>query len=69
MCEFCTKHGEGRKWYLNANNYSEDLLGDIRRRKFIEKFYTDLESAKKDISNFLFFEKTPFFVQSMANQC
>ncbi len=38
MCEFCVKHGEGEKWYLNARNYSEDLLSDIHRRKYIEEF-------------------------------
>jgi len=32
MCEFCVKHGQGRKWYLEANNYSLDLIRD--RRKF-----------------------------------
>ncbi|MHC4539822.1 MAG: ATP-binding protein [Planctomycetota bacterium] len=26
MCEFCTQHGEGRKWYLQMKNYSKDLL-------------------------------------------
>lgn len=26
MCEFCTKHGEGRKWYLQMKNYAEELL-------------------------------------------
>ncbi len=26
MCEFCVQHGEGKKWYLQANNYSRDLL-------------------------------------------
>lgn len=26
MCEFCTKHGEGEKWYLAMKNYSEALL-------------------------------------------
>ena len=35
MCEFCHKHGEGKKWYLQAKNYSEDLLSDLRRREFI----------------------------------
>jgi len=38
MCEFCLKHGEGEKWYLQAKNYSEDLLSDVRRRRFIEEF-------------------------------
>jgi NAD-dependent dihydropyrimidine dehydrogenase PreA subunit len=26
MCEFCTEHGEGKKWYLQMSNYSRDLL-------------------------------------------
>ncbi len=38
MCEFCLKHGEGKKWYLQAKNYSDDLLSDVRRRRFIEEF-------------------------------
>ncbi len=38
MCEFCHQHGEGRKWYLNAKNYAEDLLSDVRRRAFLDKF-------------------------------
>jgi len=26
MCEFCTEHGEGKKWYLQMRNFSEELL-------------------------------------------
>lgn len=26
MCEFCTKHGEGQKWYLQMKNYATELL-------------------------------------------
>lgn len=26
MCEFCTKHGEGKKWYLEMKNYAGELL-------------------------------------------
>jgi ferredoxin len=26
MCEFCTKHGEGKQWYLQMKNYTEELL-------------------------------------------
>ena len=39
MCEFCTKHGDGKVWYKNAANYASDLLSDIKRRKFIEDFH------------------------------
>ena len=41
MCEFCHEHGEGKKWYLQAKNYSEGLLNEERRRftdDFLEKF-------------------------------
>ncbi|MFP3898511.1 MAG: 4Fe-4S binding protein [Dehalococcoidia bacterium] len=40
MCEFCHKHGEGKKWYLRAENYSEDMLSDFNRRKFIADFFS-----------------------------
>ncbi len=26
MCEYCTEHGEGKKWYLQMKNYSDELL-------------------------------------------
>lgn len=40
MCEFCTRHGEGKIWYKNAANYAQDLLSDLDRRKYIETFLT-----------------------------
>lgn len=33
MCEFCIKHGAGRKWYLEAKNYSVDLIKNSDRFK------------------------------------
>ena len=39
MCEFCSKHGEGKIWYKNAMNYSKDLLSDLNRRNYIEQFF------------------------------
>ncbi len=44
MCEFCTKHGEGKIWYRNAANYANDLLSDLRRRKYIENFLSSVFS-------------------------
>lgn len=38
MCEFCTKHGEGKKWYLQIKNYSDELL------------YEELSSTQKEIT-------------------
>ena len=38
MCEFCLKHGEGRKWYLEARNYSFDLVRDKRKfRRLLDR--------------------------------
>ena len=45
MCEFCHKHGEGQKWYLRAENYSDDLLSDLKRRKFIADFFSRCRRA------------------------
>jgi hypothetical protein len=28
MCEFCTQHGEGQKWYRNMANYSRELSAE-----------------------------------------
>jgi NAD-dependent dihydropyrimidine dehydrogenase PreA subunit len=38
MCEFCTQHGEGKKWYLNMENYSRDLLEQEGRREYMARF-------------------------------
>jgi NAD-dependent dihydropyrimidine dehydrogenase PreA subunit len=38
MCEFCIRHGDGEKWYLNAANYAETLLADLQREKYIADF-------------------------------
>ena len=44
MCEFCIKHGDGKIWYLEAKNYSLDLLSDLRRRRWIERFMINVEN-------------------------
>ncbi|HAA03840.1 MAG TPA: 4Fe-4S ferredoxin [Syntrophobacteraceae bacterium] len=38
MCQFCHQHGEGKKWYLKAENYAEELLSDINRRQYLVDF-------------------------------
>lgn len=53
MCEFCHKHGEGKKWYLQVKNYSEDLLSDLNRCNFIEEFYSDPERMAKNDAIFM----------------
>jgi Fe-S-cluster-containing hydrogenase component 2 len=53
MCEFCTKHGEGKKWYLNAKNYSDDLLSDIKRREFNKDFFYWVDRTYKKYFTFI----------------
>jgi ferredoxin len=38
MCQFCHQHGDGKKWYLNAENYSAELLNNLERRRYLESF-------------------------------
>jgi len=40
MCEFCTEHGEGKKWYLQMKNYSDVLL------------HEELSSSQRDLVEF-----------------
>ena len=37
MCEFCTKHGEGKQWYLQMKNYAKELI------------YEELSSPQKEM--------------------
>jgi ferredoxin len=65
MCEFCHKHGEGKKWYLQAENYSEDLLSDLRRREFIREFFAHPQELAQSVSDLGRLETAPAFVRSV----
>jgi hypothetical protein len=65
MCEFCHKHGEGEKWYLQAQNYSEDLLSDVRRRKMIHDFFSHPDEIKLGLSKMNDFHKIPAFAKAI----
>jgi len=66
MCEFCIQHGEGKKWYLEAGNYSEDLLSDIRRRKFIDEFFREEEKFHTFRQKLEELDEKPWFVKRFA---
>ncbi|MCL5025197.1 MAG: 4Fe-4S binding protein [Chloroflexi bacterium] len=66
MCEYCVKHGEGQKWYLQAKNYSDDLLSDLQRRKFIEDFFTHPESLEDDAKQLERLDRAPGFVRRVV---
>ena len=65
MCEFCHKHGEGKKWYLQAKNYSDDLLSDLRRRRFIADFFSHPGDLFKDATELERLSRAPSIVRSM----
>lgn len=49
MCEFCHSHGDGKKWYLKAENYSQELLNNLERRRYLEEFlpkYGNMQRAE-----------------------
>lgn len=66
MCEFCVQHGEGKKWYLQAKNYSQDLLSDARRRRFITDFFSRPEHLDSDSQQLAKLQKAPAFVQRLV---
>jgi Pyruvate/2-oxoacid:ferredoxin oxidoreductase delta subunit len=71
MCEFCVKHGEGEKWYLQARNYSDDLLSDMRRRRLIEEFSdpaTISKEAEKGVRRMESLRKAPWFIRNLVGR-
>jgi ferredoxin len=63
MCQFCHKHGEGKKWYLQAKNYSEDFMSDIQRRKFIAEFFDSPEKLAARTNSLDQLDKAPGFIK------
>jgi Pyruvate/2-oxoacid:ferredoxin oxidoreductase delta subunit len=68
MCEFCLKHGEGKKWYLQAQNYSDDLLSDARRRNFIENFFSNTKHLARDAQKLEKLDKVPKLIKGLAQK-
>ena len=44
MCEFCIQHGAGKKWYLAAKNYADELARSDGRESFIKDFFENLQT-------------------------
>lgn len=60
MCEFCTQHGEGKKWYLTMENYSQELLDQKDRRAYAAEFLNGFEErVPADIKQLDMIRKTP----------
>jgi ferredoxin len=63
MCDFCHKHGEGKKWYLEAKNYADELLSDLKRRNQLKDFFPHPERHKKGVDSLNRLHQAPGFVQ------
>lgn len=62
MCEYCHKHGEGQKWYLQARNYSRDLRSDLKKRGivFSEKLLAENMKKWEEV------KKAPFIIRAIV---
>ena len=58
MCEFCTQHGEGKKWYEVMENYSAELLAHQERQKYIRHFIPNVQkNAESNIAKLTWAKK------------
>jgi hypothetical protein len=48
MCDYCLKHGAGKRCYLNANNYRENCERDKKRENFIREFVGSFKRAYEE---------------------
>jgi len=60
MCEFCQEHGEGKKWYLNAKNYSQDLYSDLAKHQVF-----DIKKFSQDTKKLAELKKAPALVRAV----
>lgn len=69
MCEFCIKHGEGKKWYLRAKNYSIELAEELKVKEAAAEFGSNFPRNMDMGWRLLkFIKKTPKFLQNMTRQ-
>lgn len=61
MCEFCIQHGAGKKWYLAAKNYADELAASEGRELFITDFFKNYErNYRKNVRMTDMARKIPF---------
>jgi Pyruvate/2-oxoacid:ferredoxin oxidoreductase delta subunit len=65
MCQFCHQHGEGKKWYLNAANYSGELFNDLKRRRYIEEFFRHPEGIAAGAKRLEDIDRLPAIIKNI----
>lgn len=68
MCEFCTQHGEGKKWYENMFNYSRELFlqvnSDGRLKEYLDTFGEHLREGEARAAKWR--QRLPFFYRHLV---
>lgn len=60
MCQFCVQHGDGKTWYLQAENYAADLESDLKRRDYLIDFVQGFDTMRSRAFTWLdVLEKAP----------
>ena len=50
MCRICVKYGDGKKWYLNPKNYSDEVIyGEMTKLKVDDTMVGQLLDLKGTI--------------------
>ncbi len=45
MCEWCYKHGAGKKWYLNSRNYLQETAEEVGAHDYIFELWKQFEKV------------------------
>jgi len=48
VCDYCLKHGAGKRWYLNADNYRKNFERDEKRENFTQEFTDSFKRAYEE---------------------
>jgi len=45
MCQWCMSHGAGKKWYMNARNYSDELAEESNMKDYLTEQWMNFEQV------------------------
>lgn len=48
MCQFCTQHGEGKKWYENMANYTAEMFHQVNSEQNLLRFLRTFATSLRD---------------------
>ena len=50
VCQFCTSHGEGKKWYENLRNYTEEVFNQVNSEQHLKAYLSNFaHSLRVDV--------------------